>query len=83
MYISYNNLWKTLIDQCVKKGELCKKTGISSSTLAKMSRNEPVSLSIILKICEILDCSIEEVVSVNKKSEWGIVIWEVANFQTN
>lgn len=39
MYISYNNLWKTLIDQGVKKGELCKKTGISSSTLAKMSRN--------------------------------------------
>ena len=69
MYISYNNLWKTLIDKGVKKGELCKKTGISSSTLAKMSRNEPVSLSIILKICETLDCSIEEVVMVNKESE--------------
>lgn len=69
MYISYNNLWKTLIDQSVKKGELCKKTGISSSTLAKMSRNEPVSLSIIMKICETLDCSIEEVVTINKKSE--------------
>lgn len=69
MYISYNNLWKTLIDQGVKKEKLCKKTGISSSTLSKMSRNEPVSLFIILKICEILDCSIEEVVTVNKKSE--------------
>ncbi|MDD3137999.1 MAG: helix-turn-helix transcriptional regulator [Lachnospiraceae bacterium] len=69
MFLNYNNLWKTLIDHGVKKGELCKKTGISSSTLAKMSRNEPVSLSIILKICEILDCTIEDVVSVNKKSE--------------
>lgn len=69
MYISYNNLWKTLIDQDIKKRELCKKTGISSSTLAKMRRNEPVSLSIILKICEILECSIEEIVTVNKKSE--------------
>lgn len=69
MYISYNNLWKTLIDQGVKKGELCKKTGVSSSTLAKMSRNEPVSLTIILKICEILECPIENVVTINKKGE--------------
>lgn len=66
MFISYNNLWKTLIDKSVKKGELCKQTGISSSTLAKMSRNETVSLSIILKICETLDCAIEDVVTINK-----------------
>ncbi len=69
MYLSYNNLWKMLIDKGIKKGELCKQTGISSSTLAKMSRNEPVSLSIILKICEILECTIEDVVTVNKKNE--------------
>lgn len=49
MFLNYNNLWKTLIDKGVKKGELCKQTGISSSTLAKMNRNEPVSLSIIYK----------------------------------
>ena len=66
MFISYNNLWKTLIDKGVKKGELCKKTKISTSTLSKISRNEPVSLSIILKICEELDCSIEDVVSIYK-----------------
>lgn len=69
MYLSYNNLWKMLIDKDIKKGELCKQTGISSSTLAKMSRNEPVSLSIILRICEILECTIEDVVTVNKKNE--------------
>lgn len=69
MRLNYNNLWKTLIDKGVKKGELCQKTGISSSTLAKMSRNEAVSLSIILKICEALDCTIEEVVTISKKSE--------------
>lgn len=62
MYINYDNLWKTLIAQSEKKGELCKKTDFSSSTLAKMIRDEPVSLSIILKICEVLDCSLEEVV---------------------
>ena len=69
MYLNYNNLWKTLIDKGIKKGELLKQTGISSSTLAKMSRNEAVSLSIILKICETLDCTIEEVVTISKRSE--------------
>jgi DNA-binding Xre family transcriptional regulator len=70
MFISYNNLWKTLIDKDIKKGELCKKFGIScSSTLSKMSRNEPLSLFIILKIGETLDCAIEDVVSINKKCE--------------
>ncbi len=47
MFLNYNNLWKTLIDKGVKKGELCKMTGISTSTLSKMNRNEPVSLSIV------------------------------------
>lgn len=69
MFLNYNNLWKTLIDKGLKKGELCMKTGISSSTLAKMNRNESVFLSIILKICETLDCSIEEVVTVSKNAE--------------
>lgn len=82
MLLNYNNLWKTLIDKGVKKGELRKQTGISSSTLAKMNRNEPVSLSIILKICETLDCSIEDVVTVSKKAEWG-ARWETVNLQMN
>lgn len=67
MVLSYKNLWKTLIDKGVKKGELCKKTGISTSTLSKMNKNEPVSLAIILKICECLECEIEDVVTVMKK----------------
>lgn len=64
MQLSYNNLWKTLIDKGIKKGELCKRTGISSSTISKMNRNESVSLAIVLKICETLECSIENVVAV-------------------
>ncbi len=69
MLLNYNSLWTTLIDKGMKKGKLRKQTGISSSTLAKTNRNEPVSLSIILKICETLDCSIEDVVTVSKKVE--------------
>lgn len=45
MFLNYSNFWKTLIDKGVKKGELCKQTGISSSIVAKMNRNEPVFLS--------------------------------------
>lgn len=69
MFLNYNNLWKTLIDKGIKKGELCKMTGISTSTLSKMNRNEPVSLSIVLRICEKLDCTIQDVVTINKISE--------------
>lgn len=66
MRLSYNNLWKTMIDKKVKKGELCKVTGISSSTMAKMNKDEPVSLVIIMKICEALECNIEDVVTALK-----------------
>ena len=45
----------------MKKKDLPKVTGISQSSVAKMSRNEPVSLEIILKICEALDCNISDV----------------------
>lgn len=68
MYASYNNLWKTLINKGIKKEKHCQKTGISN-TLSKINRNEPASLSIILKICELLDYAIKDVVSINKKSE--------------
>ena len=71
MVLSYNNLWKTLIDRGMKKGVLCKQADISTSTLSKMNRNESVSLTIILKICEALDCNIEDVVSVVTSNQRG------------
>lgn len=71
MLLSYNNLWKTLIDREIKKGTLCKKAEISTSTLSKMNRNVPVSLAIVLKICETLNCNIEDVVSVIQSGQRG------------
>lgn len=62
MAISYNNLWKLLIDKNLKKLDLRNITGISSSTLAKMSKNEPVALSVLEKICSNLECNIEDVI---------------------
>lgn len=58
MAVSYNGLWKLLIDKNMKKMDLVENEniGISSSTLAKMSRGETVSMNILEKICEELDC---------------------------
>jgi putative transcriptional regulator len=60
--IVYNRLWKLLIDKKLTKTELREKTGISTSTLAKLSKNEDVSLSVIQKICSELDCDISDVI---------------------
>ena len=67
MTLSYNNLWKTLIDKGMKKGTLCELAEISTSTLSKMKHNEPVSLGIILKICETLNCKIVIVISSDQR----------------
>ena len=61
--INYNNLWKSLIDKGMKKTELAKEAGISSATLAKMSNNQCVSMETVVKVCDVLDCNISDVVS--------------------
>lgn len=64
MAISYNGLWRLLIDKGMKKMELVenKNIGISSSTLAKMSRGETVSMSVLEKICIELDCDFGDLI---------------------
>jgi len=57
MAISYNGLWKLLIDKNLKKTDLIEAIGISSSTLAKMGRGEEVSLCVLTKICDKYDCN--------------------------
>lgn len=64
--ISYNPLWKTLIDKNMRKMDLVKLVGISNGTLAKLGKNESVSLSILDKICIALDCEISNVVEIKK-----------------
>ena len=62
--ICYDRLWKTLIDKHMNRTELRDKIGISNATLAKLGKNEPVSLKIIESICRELQCSIEDVVEI-------------------
>lgn len=61
MAVNYNRLWHLLIDKGMKKKDLRKAAGISTNTLAKLSKNENVSTSIIAKICEALNCNVEDV----------------------
>ena len=62
--LSYDPLWKKLIDLKMTKTELAEKAGISRTTISKMGKNEIISLDVILKICNYLDCGIEDVVSI-------------------
>ena len=62
--ISYNPLWKKLIDLKMSKAELAVKAGISRSTLAKMRKDEAVNLDVILKICNALDCEVYDVLEI-------------------
>lgn len=67
MAVSYNGLWKLLIDKNMKKMDLVEKVGISSSTLAKMSKGEAVSMSVLEKLCDRLDCDFGDIINYEKK----------------
>lgn len=64
MDVSYNGLFKLLIDKRLKKVEFAKNAGISGSTLAKLSRNETVSMDVLIRICRTLNCGIGEIVEI-------------------
>ena len=65
--ISYDPLWKKLVDVKMNKSELAEKAGIGRGTITRMGKNEPVGLDVILKICRELDCGIEDVVGILPK----------------
>lgn len=64
MPVTYNNLWKLLIDKNMNKTELKEASGISFNVLARMSKNEPISVDSIAKICTALQCEIGDVVEI-------------------
>lgn len=67
--ISYKPLWHTLIEKDIKKMELVKLVGMSSSTLAKLNNDNHVALEVIDRICQVLDCRIEQVVEIRKNPD--------------
>lgn len=58
---SYNRLWKLLIDRDIKKKDLQKMSDVSAASIAKMGRCENVTTDVLLRICEALDCQVEDI----------------------
>lgn len=61
MAVSYKKLWKLLIDKEMKKKDLRIATGMSTSSLAKLGKNENVSTDVLAKICKVLNCDIGDI----------------------
>ena len=61
MAISYNKLWKLLIDKKMSKADLRRAAGIAPNTMTKLNRDEEVSMSVLVKICKVLDANIGDV----------------------
>jgi len=61
MQITYKKLWKMLIDRDMSKQQLKGVAGISSASIAKLGKGENITTDVLLKICEALDCRIEDI----------------------
>ena len=69
MEVSYNKLWKMLIDKEMSRTQMRLKAGISTKALAKLGKNESVNIDILIKICSALECDITDIMEiVNIKS---------------
>ncbi|MGC2873112.1 helix-turn-helix domain-containing protein [Ihubacter sp. mB4P-1] len=63
MMVSYNGLWKIMIDKGLQKQDLVSKAGLSSATVAKMGKGEPVSNKVLEKLANFLECNVGEIIS--------------------
>ena len=66
MRISYNKLWKLLIDKNMTKMELKDAAGISRASIAKLGKGANITTDVLLKICEALDCTVEDIMETVK-----------------
>ncbi|MDR0288149.1 MAG: helix-turn-helix domain-containing protein [Clostridiales bacterium] len=64
MAISYNNLWKLMIDKKMNKTQLKNAAKVSCATIAKLGKDEPVSMESMIKICMVLHCNIGDIVEI-------------------
>lgn len=71
MTYNYNRLWKLLIDKGMTKTEMRLQAGISTNILAKMGRNETVSMDTLARIAAAMECGLDDIVEVNTDIEKG------------
>lgn len=65
--VSYKKLWKLLIDKGLNKKKLMEMTGLSSSSMAKLSKGSNVTTDMLCKICEALDCDFKDIMEYEKQ----------------
>ena len=68
MAISYNKLWKLLIDKNMNKKDLRLKAGVSTAVIAKMGKGENLTTDVLIKVCHALDCDICDIMELEKLS---------------
>lgn len=66
VHLSYDRLWKLLVDRKMKKKDLQLLTNLSSAVIAKLGKNQPVHLNTLIKICTVLHCNIIDVVELKR-----------------
>lgn len=64
MAVSYNKLWKMMIDKKISKTEMTHLAGISTNAMAKLGRDEDVRVNILEKLCLVLDCKLDDIVEI-------------------
>ena len=72
MKVSYKRLWILCAEREISKGELRKKAGVSSATFTKLRRNQEVALSVLLKIADVLDCNVGEMMDFVKDEDYEL-----------
>lgn len=65
--VSYNNLFKLLIDKGMKKSEFARRCKLSAPTMSKLNKNEYVSMEVLVRICEGLECQLNDIVEIKFK----------------
>lgn len=68
MAVCYNRLWKLLIDKNMSRTQLAKAAKISSNAMAKMGKNQDVRLEVLVKICRVLECTMDDILEIIPES---------------
>jgi DNA-binding Xre family transcriptional regulator len=68
MDVCYNKLFKLMIDKSMKKVDLLHSTGISKNTLSKFTKNEYVSMEVLVKVCRLLECDVGDIMEILPES---------------
>ena len=71
MAVCYNKLWKKLIDKNMSKTQLIKKAQISTNAMAKLGKNEDVRVEVLVKICGVLYCSLDDFMEIVQNKKMG------------